>query len=826
MHLRGGCSSDIEDDDYVEDSDAPGPSNRKRKRKITVLRPRKSATKATDAALKHNTGIQVTVGNGHNNGIYVDRVVHLESAPENWEVLDDCVAYILDVSDTPECLKFRNKVLTVDGMIKKQCQDSLTGPTGSSKLSNLAQVLILEDDNDMPVVVDCRRSNLSCGGFYTCSFVDEAYLENFERCETDSKDLISAPIRAAKTAEAGSFIAIVTEFYQSVHSKYCQGTTGDSDFACGDHAIMCKYSEVIQGPNDINIPSDIRVKQGPVNEKAYFIGCSNWSKNDSITHRFTKIPHSVQDLTLRKIFRGEAVQVDDDDVVSGPCQQIVHPSHLPNNKLCPRTHFRDGKHVCGRFIKQDCPAKLLILIPADEGNMHSVVIPAAGKQHNHPLFSPTKVPFTAATASTRALLKGKLPQEIHPSLINTRKRRELVFDKKVENFPYGTAVWHEFELDRAREPGDRYIHAVNTLADDTHVIVTVNPELAALTLEASWIMVETTFVVVHGKTNEWKLLVWLNDLDRCTVIGRVWSNRATREAFVLVWNGIFEDIQTITGQSLNFKVFSRSSSLLGALGDSEGAQAQALGDVIILRRLNLKPVDGVATVDVDTILMFVWKTCLVHFQRIFSRFPTWTQMQTFKSITHSAVHPKTQTEGYPWLLPSLNRKLSRMSSKFWDLTPRDTNPIEGSHAHNNQVNKTNATLLEAILSARQFDEENAQIIKASLESGIWENGNNSIRARFSSQAARQSRSRQKKAEVNSDPATKGLQSLLKATEKVSKEKDLEIQRLNARLNDLSRPVASSSQRQLEASTPCRGRSIKSLNNCQGRLLREWIWIWF
>ena len=100
-----------------------------------------------------------------------------------------------------------------------------------------------------------------------------------------------------------------------------------------------------------------------------------------------------------------------------------------------------------------------------------------------------------------------------------------------------------------------------------------------------------------------------------TVIGCVWSNRATREAFVLVWNGIFEAIETITGKALNFKVFSKTSSLLGALGDSEGAQAQALGDVIILRRLNLPEVDGMATVDVDTILMFVWKTCLVHFIR-------------------------------------------------------------------------------------------------------------------------------------------------------------------------------------------------------------------
>jgi hypothetical protein len=42
-----------------------------------------------------------------------------------------------------------------------------------------------------------------------------------------------------------------------------------------------------------------------------------------------------------------------------------------------------------------------------------------------------------------------------------------------------------------------------------------------------------------------------------------------------------------------------------------------------------------------------------------------------------------------------------MSPKFWDLTPSDTNLIEGSHAHDNQVNKTNATLLEAILRSSQ-----------------------------------------------------------------------------------------------------------------------------
>jgi hypothetical protein len=84
-----------------------------------------------------------------------------------------------------------------------------------------------------------------------------------------------------------------------------------------------------------------------------------------------------------------------------------------------------------------------------------------------------------------------------------------------------------------------------------------------------------------------------------TGAGRVWSNKATREAFVVVWNGIFEAIKLITGKSFNFKVFSKKSSLLDVIDDSEGAQAQGFGDVIILRQMNTPHVNGVPTVTVD-----------------------------------------------------------------------------------------------------------------------------------------------------------------------------------------------------------------------------------
>ncbi|KAJ7800877.1 hypothetical protein B0H14DRAFT_2615835 [Mycena olivaceomarginata] len=134
------------------------------------------------------------------------------------------------------------------------------------------------------------------------------------------------------------------------------------------------------------------------------------------------------------------------------------------------------------------------------------------------------------------------------------------------------------------------------MQSDMDIIITVNPDLAEQVHDASWIMVDTTFPVVHGTMNEWKLLIWLNGLDKnipLNLFGKALlsdasGNRATREAFVIVWNGIFEAIKLITGKSRNFKVFSKSSSLLGAIGDSEGAQAQGLGDVIILRQMNTR----------------------------------------------------------------------------------------------------------------------------------------------------------------------------------------------------------------------------------------------
>ncbi|KAJ6517543.1 hypothetical protein C8R47DRAFT_1205760 [Mycena vitilis] len=192
-------------------------------------------------------------------------------------------------------------------MVKKQ--DSWTGPTGSRNPKHLAEVVVLDDG----IAIDCRRSNLSCGAFFTCSMAASDYLEGFERSEDDSEDLVSAPVRAAKSAEAGSLIAIATEFYQSVNSKYCTAQAANETFPCGGHAVMRKFTH------------------GATNGKLSFIGCSNWSANDDVKHRFTKIPHSVRESILRNIFRGEPIEVDDDDVVL--CREFARQFDCDNARV-------------------------------------------------------------------------------------------------------------------------------------------------------------------------------------------------------------------------------------------------------------------------------------------------------------------------------------------------------------------------------------------------------------------------------------------------------------------------------------------------------------
>ncbi|KAJ7264698.1 hypothetical protein C8J57DRAFT_1512046 [Mycena rebaudengoi] len=353
------------------------------------------------------TGLRVTLGGKNGSkGMFVDEVIDLSEAPACWPVPRHRVAYILDVTATPECLQGRRKQMSVDGYAKKQasvqwnivndikksilqCQDAWDGPTGNKK-RGLAKVTILDEASD-------------------------DFLSDFERWEDDSasatQDLISGPTRTAKIAEASDVAAVATAFYRSVTNQNCKIKT-DGQFPCGGHAILRKFRE------------------GKSNGKAHFVGCSNWVDGDGLSHRFTKIPAAVREDILRQLFRGEEIVVEDAEIVEGFCSHIVHPSHLPMNKVC-----REYSLSKALLKSNTCHAELLILIPVDETDLRAVVIPKFDIPHCHPTFLRTKVP-----PSTKSLLGGKLPQEVHPSMINNRKRREMVQKIRTIQFPEGTGL--------------------------------------------------------------------------------------------------------------------------------------------------------------------------------------------------------------------------------------------------------------------------------------------------------------------------------------------------------------------------------------------------
>ncbi|KAJ6470005.1 hypothetical protein C8R45DRAFT_1105092 [Mycena sanguinolenta] len=172
----------------------------------------KGKHKATDDESDSENGLRITVGGKKGSkGMFVDEVIDLSVAPEFWPISrSHRVAFIVDVHEAPQCLQGDRKLMTVDAYIKKQ--DAWTGPTGSRK-RGLARVTILDEDREIP----CRRSNLKCNGFFTCSLSSPDHLRGFERwddsLDSATQDLISAPIWASKIAESTDIAAVATQFY-------------------------------------------------------------------------------------------------------------------------------------------------------------------------------------------------------------------------------------------------------------------------------------------------------------------------------------------------------------------------------------------------------------------------------------------------------------------------------------------------------------------------------------------------------------------------------------------------------------------------------------
>jgi hypothetical protein len=133
--------------------------------------------------------------------------------------------------------------------------------------------------------------------------------------------------------------------------------------------------------------------------------------------------------------------------------------------------------------------------------------------------------------------------------------------------------------------------------------------------------------------------------------------------------------------------------------------------------------------------------------------------------------------------------------------------VEGSHAQDNQVSSKTAAYLQRFYCewvwnfskinnnlasrARQYDLNTARVLKLSIESGVLENGNNSLQAQFAASSRRHARARVRQVESVELDGGKQLKAKLKAATQCEKAQELEIQQLRSRIN---------AQPQLEASS--------------------------
>ncbi|KAJ7573260.1 hypothetical protein C8J56DRAFT_1066680 [Mycena floridula] len=291
----------------------------------------------------------------------------------------------------------------------------------------------------------------------------------------------------------------------------------------------------------------------------------------------------------------------------------------------------------------------------------------------------------------------------------------------------------------------------------------------------------------------WKLVIWCGQLNKRLVVGRVWTNRATRPAFCRLWNGIFDAVDRLTNQKLTFRLFSKTAKLICGIGDSEAAQAQGFADCILSRNLNNPAVSGQSSFSADEILLYLWKTCIVHYIRgvlelcshiapeeleYLQNFPYLSmndKIETFNLFCNISQNKKIKAwwahkTMYPWLLPSLNRHLTQMNKNHFDLAPNNSNAVEGSHVQDNQVKGVGRSMVMAAMMTEKSDNKTARVIQQAIQNGILTKANNTPQDRFTSNATRQDGRRSKARESSAtSSALNEIELELAATQQRAKE---------------------------------------------------------
>ncbi|KAJ8489244.1 hypothetical protein ONZ45_g13660 [Pleurotus djamor] len=432
-------------------------------------------------------------------------------------------------------------------------------------------------------------------------------------------------------------------------------------------------------------------------------------------------------------------------------ERIVHVDDF----LSSYTHFdTHGKIITGSLVRRACPTKIMIISPVDRSDLRALVV--LEHPHNHPMpahLKPTieakKIYGDAARKvgvlglsmvklDTVAVAQGIIqpPSRIDPALANPRQRRTIIRTIKKEEYPEGTGlegVFHiHLEEQKKLPPSEQYIHQVFTsLGDAGNVVVTMNPFLASLFHE-----VKTT---LHDNTYK--------RIGVC--IARIYMTRETRLAFQTVWTSLWDTVELVTGKPVKFK-FMHGEGIRTILVDGSKPQMNGAGDDLVQRNRSIPEKKRlVHEDDPQAIVQHIFRVCLVHLDRDLDKLVNHISHEDNKRI-RQITHLKTKAEidelmvwcekhsnkhirdwavdkkAAPWFVPTINMHHSKIEREDWILSPADTNMNEGSHPATNQRTGIALSLLEAILTAREYDKTAVEKIRRAEEDHVLPNQHNTV----------------------------------------------------------------------------------------------------
>ncbi|KAJ6596085.1 hypothetical protein B0H10DRAFT_1828568, partial [Mycena sp. CBHHK59/15] len=266
------------------------------------------------------------------------------------------------------------------------------------------------------------------------------------------------------------------------------------------------------------------------------------------------------------------------------------------------------------------------------------------------------------------------------------------------------------------------VHLYRMSKNGFRLVITMHPQIAMLIHQVLSLVIDFILKQVEGKMDEWEVVGivehFLINYAPGYTLASLYCDTKTQVAFAQLFTKFFDAVSHVTRERFKLAPFYPDATCWAVILDGEVPQAQGFGN--FLTTYNNPEISQIQTSDPLELLPNSLKTCCLHFEQHIEELPqnipkyviahlksilglktkeeidnwhTFCASQEDPTIKYLYAHKLAN----PWILPSTNKFLSKISSENWDITPNHSNYIESVHVAHNAETGTHLRLLTVIL---------------------------------------------------------------------------------------------------------------------------------